>query len=147
MRNEPDHGEQRTFLKTTAPSSKSSAPNNFYMAFATPAMRAAVFAAAKRIGLNVLRSPRFSMPPGAARISNPGTPPPTAPKSTPAENGLQRLDHLIADAEQSGIRLILPLVNHWPTSAAWTVTSPGSAPPRAMISIPTKPFAKPTSPT
>jgi mannan endo-1,4-beta-mannosidase len=30
------------------------------------------------------------------------------------ENGLERLDHLIAGAERAGIRLILPLVNHWP---------------------------------
>ena len=42
---------------------------------------------------------------------NPAT---NRPEVNTGENGLQRLDHLIADAEQAGIRLILPLVNHWP---------------------------------
>ncbi len=88
--------------------------NNYYMAFATPAMRAAVIDAAKRIGLNVLRSPAFldSTWRGANFQSwNPAT---NRPEVNTGENGLQRLDHLIADAEQAGIRLLLPLVNHWP---------------------------------
>ena len=51
---------------------------------------------------------------GAALTSNPGIPTANRPEINTSENGLQRLDHLIADAEQAAIRLILPLVNHWP---------------------------------
>ncbi|MEO8051937.1 MAG: cellulase family glycosylhydrolase [Acidobacteriota bacterium] len=99
--------------------------NNYYLAFATPAMRGAVIAAAAQMGLNVLRVPVF-LDCGPA---DPGTIPEGAwrgvyfqywnietnyPEVNPGENGLERLDHLIADAEHAGIQLILPLVNHWP---------------------------------
>lgn len=94
--------------------------NNYYLAFATPAMRGAVIQAAKELGLNVLRAPAYldcaSAHEGAWRevsfqywnseISQ--------PEVNTGENGLQRLDHLIAEAEQAEIRLILPLVNYWP---------------------------------
>jgi mannan endo-1,4-beta-mannosidase len=88
--------------------------NNYYMAFATPAMRAAVIDAAKRIGLNVLRSPSFLDAPWRGAWFQSWNPATNRPEVNTGENGLQRLDHLIADAEQAGIRLILPLVNHWP---------------------------------
>ena len=88
--------------------------NNYYAAFATPAMRAAVIYAAQRIGLNVLRSPAFLDSPWRGAYFQSWNPATNRPEVNTRENGLQRLDHLIADAEQSGIRLILPLVNHWP---------------------------------
>jgi len=88
--------------------------NNYYMAFTTPAMRAAVIEAAKQIGLNVLRSPAFLDSPWRGAYFQSWNPATNRPEINTAENGLQRLDHLIADAEQSGLRLILPLVNHWP---------------------------------
>ncbi len=94
--------------------------NNYYLAFATPAMRRAVIDVAKGIGLNVLRTPAYldcaSPGEGAWRgvcfqYWNRET---NCPEVNTGENGLQRLDHLIADAEQAGMRLILPLVNYWP---------------------------------
>lgn len=94
--------------------------NNYYLGFATPAMRGAVIATAKRIGLNVLRAPAYldcaSANEGAWRgvcfqYWNPET---GRPEVNGGENGLQRLDRLIADAEEADIRLILPLVNYWP---------------------------------
>jgi len=88
--------------------------NNYYIGFSTPAMRAAVIAAAKNIGLNVLRSPAFLDVPWRGAYFQSWNPATNRPEINTGENGLQRLDHLIADAEQSGIRLILPLVNHWP---------------------------------
>jgi mannan endo-1,4-beta-mannosidase len=84
------------------------------MAFTTPAMRAAVIDAAKRIGLNVLRSPAYLDSPWRGAYFQSWNPAANRPEVNTGENGLQRLDHLIADAEQSGMRLILPLVNHWP---------------------------------
>jgi mannan endo-1,4-beta-mannosidase len=88
--------------------------NNYYIAFSTPAMRAAVIAAAKRIGLNVLRAPAFLDTPWRGAYFQSWNPATNRPEVNPGENGLQRLDHLIAGAEQAGLRLILPLVNHWP---------------------------------
>jgi mannan endo-1,4-beta-mannosidase len=99
--------------------------NNYYLAFATAPMRRAVLAAAKDIGLNVLRAPAYldckaasrgAIPEGAWRgvyfqFWNSET---NRPEINSGENGLERLDHLIADAEQAEIRLILPLVNYWP---------------------------------
>jgi len=98
--------------------------NNYYLAFAPDAMRRAVITAAKSIGLNVLRAPAFldcgiagpdEVPDGAWRgvyfqYWNLKT---GRPELNVGENGLARLDILIADAEQAGMRLILPLVNYW----------------------------------
>ena len=99
--------------------------NNYYLAFARDSMRRAVLDASKQMGLNVLRVPAFL----DCKPACPGTVPEGAwrgvyfqywnletrrPELNTGENGLERLDHLIADAEQLGIRLIFPLVNHWP---------------------------------
>ena len=99
--------------------------NNYYLGFATEPMRRAVFAAAKQIGLNVLRAPAYL----DCKPASPGAIPADGwrgayfqywnsetnrPEINSGENGLERLDHLIADAEQAEIRLILPLVNYWP---------------------------------
>src|ERR1700692_193009 len=81
--------------------------NNYYLAFATQPMRRAVFAAAKDIGLNVLRAPAYldckaasdgAIPEGAWRgvyfqYWNSET---NRPEINSGENGLERLDNLIA---------------------------------------------------
>jgi len=88
--------------------------NNYYAAFATHAMRKAVLDAARQMGLNVLRVPAFLDATWRGAYFQSWNPASNRPEVNTGENGLQRLDHLIADAEQAGIRLILPLVNHWP---------------------------------
>ena len=88
--------------------------NNYYAAFATRAMRGTVLDAASQMGLNVLRCPAFLDAPWRGAYFQSWNPVTNRPEVNTCENGLQRLDHLIADAEQAGIRLILPLVNHWP---------------------------------
>jgi mannan endo-1,4-beta-mannosidase len=88
--------------------------NNYYAAFATHAMRGAVLDAAKRMALNVLRVPAFLDAVWRGAYFQSWNPASNRPEVNTGENGLQRLDHLLADAEQAGIRLILPLVNHWP---------------------------------
>src|ERR1700681_29183 len=99
--------------------------NNYYLAFATEPMRRAVLAAAKNIGFNVLRAPAYL----DCKAAVPGAVPEDAwrgvyfqywnsatnrPEINSGENGLERLDHLIAGADQAEIRLTLPLVNYWP---------------------------------
>ena len=97
----------------TAPVFKIVGANNYYLAFASHAMRRTVIAAAKNIGLNVLRAPAF-LDCGSAE---PGTVPEGAwrgvyfqywnietgrPEVNTGENGLERLDYLIAEAEHAG---------------------------------------------
>nr|MDP9114764.1 hypothetical protein [Acidobacteriota bacterium] len=74
--------------------------NNYYIGFATPAMRAAVFDAAKSIGLNVLRSPAFLDAPWRGAYFQSWNPATNCLQVNTGEDGLQRLDHLIAAAEQ-----------------------------------------------
>ena len=88
--------------------------NNYYAAFATHAMRGAVLRAAKQMGLNVLRCPAFLDATWRGAYFQSWNPATNCPEVNVGESGLERLDHLIADVEQLGIRLILPLVNHWP---------------------------------
>ncbi len=89
--------------------------NNYYAGFAAGAMRGAVLNTAKQMGLNVLRVPAFlDGDPWRGVYFQSWNPATNRPEVNTGENGLQRLDHLIADAELAGIRLILPLVNHWP---------------------------------
>lgn len=88
--------------------------NNYYAAFATQAMRIAVLDAAKQMGLNVLRCPAFLDAAWRGTYFQSWNPASKRPEVNTGENGLQRLDHLIAATELAGIRLILPLVNHWP---------------------------------
>jgi mannan endo-1,4-beta-mannosidase len=88
--------------------------NNYYAAFATHAMRRAVLDAAKKMGLSVLRCPAFLDAPWRGAYFQSWNPASNRPEVNIGENGLERLDHLIADAEQAGIRLILPLANYWP---------------------------------
>ena len=88
--------------------------NNYYAAFATDAMRQAVLNAAKQMGFNALRCPAFLDATWRGAYFQSWNPATNCLEVNCAENGLQRLDHLIADAEHAGIRLILPLVNHWP---------------------------------
>jgi mannan endo-1,4-beta-mannosidase len=88
--------------------------NNYYLPFAAHSMRRAVLNAAKQMGLNVLRCPAFLDATWRGVHFQSWNPATNRPEVNSGENGLERLDHLIADAEQWGIRLILPLVNHWP---------------------------------
>jgi endo-1,4-beta-mannosidase len=118
--------------------------NNYYAGFATDAMRGAVLNAAKQMGLNVLRVPAFlDGDPWRGAYFQSWNPTTNRPEVNTGENGLQRLDHLIADAELAGIRLILPLVNHWPDFAM----SNGSTRHRALIFIVIPLFGKPTNRT
>ncbi|MDP9115581.1 MAG: cellulase family glycosylhydrolase, partial [Acidobacteriota bacterium] len=68
----------------------------------------------KSIGLNVLRSPAFLDAPWRGAYFQSWNPATNCLQVNTGEDGLQRLDHLIAAAEQAEIRLILPLVNYWP---------------------------------
>jgi len=88
--------------------------NNYYAAFASHAMRRAVLDAATKMGLNALRVPAFLDATWRGAYFQSWNPATNRPEVNTGENGLQRLDQLLADAEQAGIRLILPLVNHWP---------------------------------
>lgn len=88
--------------------------NNYYAGFATHAMRRAVVDAAKQMGLNVLRCPAFLDATWRGAYFQSWNPATNRTEVNVGESGIQRLDHLIADAEQAGVRLILPLVNHWP---------------------------------
>ena len=98
--------------------------NNYYLGFAPDSMVEAVFDLAVQMGLNVLRTWAF-LDCGAAES---GSIPANAkdgvffhywdsdthrPAFNDGPNGLERLDRTIALAEQYGIGLILPLVNHW----------------------------------
>jgi mannan endo-1,4-beta-mannosidase len=99
--------------------------NCYYLAYASPRMRGDVLAVANQLGFNTIRSWAFL----DGKAASSGTVPEDAwrgvyfqcwdpdnsrPRLNQDTDGLQRLDHLIADAEAAGIRLILPLVNHWP---------------------------------
>jgi len=88
--------------------------NNYYAAFATHATRRALLNAAKQMGLNVLRCPAFLDAAWRGACFQSWNFATNRPEVNCGENGLQRLDQLVADAEQVGIRLIFPLVNHWP---------------------------------
>jgi mannan endo-1,4-beta-mannosidase len=98
--------------------------NNYYLGFESDAMVLSVFELAAGMGLNTLRTWAFL----DCGIAAPGTMPASAqdgayfqwqnsttgkPEVNDGANGLQRLDRTIFLAEQHGIHLILPLVNHW----------------------------------
>jgi mannan endo-1,4-beta-mannosidase len=97
--------------------------NNYYAGYATGRMRANALAAAGSFGFNVLRSWAFL----DCAVTTPTVPEKTwrgtyfqageagssAPRVNEQGDGLMCLDHLIADAHEAGIRLILPLVNYW----------------------------------
>jgi len=88
--------------------------NSYFLAYCSDASRLAVMAAAKGMGANVIRSWAFldldPRPAGSVafqylqdgKIVQDGGP-----------DGLERLDALIGAADDQGLRLILPLVNHW----------------------------------
>ena len=99
--------------------------NCYYLAYASPRMRGDVLAIANQLGLNTIRSlafldckaaPSGTVPEDAWRgvYFQCWDPDKSCPRLNEGADGLERLDHLIADAEAAGIRLILPLVNHWP---------------------------------
>jgi mannan endo-1,4-beta-mannosidase len=77
-------------------------------------MRRAVLAAAGEFGFNVLRAWAFLDQPWRGASFQSWDPTQNRAIFNDGDTGLGRLDQLIADAEQTGIRLILPLVNYWP---------------------------------
>ena len=103
--------------------------NNYYAAFASPKMRQDVIAAAQAFGFNVLRCWAFldccdnarldevHFQPWRGTCFQNGNRQTAAPFVPPQVNehakGLDQLDQLIYEADQAGIRLILPLVNYW----------------------------------
>jgi mannan endo-1,4-beta-mannosidase len=84
--------------------------NNYYAAFGSEKMAAAVFDLCGRAGFNVLRTWAFYDTEGADRAvwfqGGPGI-------FNDGANGLELLDRAIATADARGLKLILPLVNHW----------------------------------
>ncbi len=84
--------------------------NCYYAAFRSETMVTAAFTLMRNIGLNVLRTWAFLDVAAPAKTAwfqcGPG-------QFNDGPNGLQLLDRAIELAEQSNIRLILPLVNHW----------------------------------
>jgi mannan endo-1,4-beta-mannosidase len=105
--------------------------NCYFLAYCSETSRRAALAIATRMGANVVRCWAFlaidDFSPGrvafqylkdGAIVINDGP------------DGLQRLDALINDAEEAGVKLILPLVNHWdalggmPTYVRWLGPNP-----------------------
>jgi mannan endo-1,4-beta-mannosidase len=89
--------------------------NCYFLSFCSDAVRQATLRSAKQLGANTIRSWAFLDSSGAdsapitfqysnghAIVQNDGP------------DGLRRLDHLIASAEEMDLKLILPLVNYWP---------------------------------
>lgn len=89
--------------------------NCYFLSFCSDAVREASLLSAKRLGANTIRSWAFLDVMSRARVQvgfqylngneicrNNGP------------DGLGRLDHLIATAEDLNLKLILPLVNYWP---------------------------------
>ncbi len=90
--------------------------NCYFLAFCSDGVRQATLRSAKRLGANTIRSWAFldsSAPePGCTKfqyLNDRG-----AIEQNDGPDGLRRLDHLIASAEELGLKLILPLVNYWP---------------------------------
>ncbi|MBI4910864.1 MAG: cellulase family glycosylhydrolase [Acidobacteria bacterium] len=88
--------------------------NCYFLSFCTEASRAAVLEEARAMGGNVIRTSAFhddlTRRDGEVcfQYSDNGV-----ITVNDGADGLQRLDACIADAETHGIKLILPLVNHW----------------------------------
>jgi mannan endo-1,4-beta-mannosidase len=88
--------------------------NCYFLAYCAPASQRAALLTAKQMGANVIRSWAFG---DAAQA---GTGNPTLQyldngviKINDGPDGLQRLDSAIQIADELGLKLILPLVNHW----------------------------------
>jgi mannan endo-1,4-beta-mannosidase len=88
--------------------------NCYFLGYCSDASRRAIMAAARGMGANVIRSWAFldGEPPsqgqvvfqyfdGTSIVPNPGP------------DGLERLDALVAAAEETGFRLVLPFINYW----------------------------------
>jgi mannan endo-1,4-beta-mannosidase len=91
--------------------------NCYFLAYCAKASRRAAMTTAKQMGANVIRTWAF------ADNAGPSTPPGSGVAFQYLENGvikfddgpdgLERLDDVIQTAEELGLKLILPLVNHW----------------------------------
>ncbi|MFL6450527.1 MAG: cellulase family glycosylhydrolase [Bryobacteraceae bacterium] len=89
--------------------------NCYFLSFCSDAIRRATLEAAKQLGANTLRSWAFldraapALGEPAFQYLNGDT-----VEQNDGPDGLERLDHLIATAEQLNLKLILPVVNYWP---------------------------------
>jgi mannan endo-1,4-beta-mannosidase len=94
--------------------------NSYYLGWVSPTMVDATFDAAKALGVEVLRTWAFLEEPtnGVVYQSYDNGP-------VYHEDGLAKLDYVLASAAARGIKLILPLVNNWkdlggiPTYQKW----------------------------
>jgi mannan endo-1,4-beta-mannosidase len=85
--------------------------NSYYLAYCSEASRRAALISAKQMGANVIRAWAFldaAVAPAFQYFEN------GAIRVDDGPQGLERLDALIAAAEEFGLGLILPLVNYWP---------------------------------
>jgi mannan endo-1,4-beta-mannosidase len=95
--------------------------NCYFLAYCSETSRRAALAIAKQMGANAVRAWAFlaadSFSPGSITINK-------------GPDGFQRFDALIKAAEDAGLKLILPLVNHWddlagmPTYVKWLGPNP-----------------------
>lgn len=87
--------------------------NCYFLGYCTQPARLAVMAEIRRMGAGVIRAWAFhdadEAAPGVFQYGAGG-----GILWHEGPLGLERLDGLIADAEEQGFRLILPLVNYWP---------------------------------
>lgn len=98
--------------------------NNYYLGYKSPAMVDAVLDAADTAGFDVIRtwgSQDYQNPDGSGSVHqnfegvwyqawDDGT---GAPTVNTGEDGLQKLDYVIAAAADRGIRLVIPFINNW----------------------------------
>lgn len=101
--------------------------NNYYLIFKSKRMAESVFDNATKIGLRVLRhwafTDRGSVDGRVAAVDPDGTkegvyfqywdPVNQRPAYNDGANGLERLDQVVAEAREAGIRMVLVLTNNW----------------------------------
>lgn len=96
--------------------------NNYYLMYGSEPMVADVLGAAARAGFNTVRTWGFldiGTPGGTDSIRGPSRDvyfqywDGSAPAYNDGPDGLERLDAVIAQAGQLGLRLVIPLVNNW----------------------------------
>lgn len=106
-------GRDRTRFSLAGRDFQATGVNCYFLAYCAEASRLAVMNTAKQMGANTIRTWAFcdAEAPGggvAFQYLDNGV-----IKIDDGPNGLERLDAVIQAAEQSGLKLILPLVNHW----------------------------------
>ncbi len=93
--------------------------NNYYLEYSDAVMTDAVLSTAADRGLTVVRTWAFLDVPSATETGNKGVyfqyfdPEVGAPAFNDGADGLEKLDHVVAQAGAEGLKLILPLTNNW----------------------------------